>query len=200
MKDEVVIGGSLEQLNSNYGDADLTLRISGDPSLDLISGEIPIPTGMVAIGVGDRLYTKDRTELVATDNVVSVDQNGDFLVIPFSEVTASTPLWAVQTNGRFSVSTWEEIVKADPYSLQGEPSLSLEVDGDADLADLVDGEGVPIFGIAPNPYTGEYTITPTTETQTLATANKTLTRDIVINPIPSNYGLITWNGSTLMVS
>jgi hypothetical protein len=34
----------------------------------------------------------------------------------------------------------------------------------------------------------------------LATAEKVVTRNIVINPIPSNYGLITWNGSTLTVS
>ena len=38
------------------------------------------------------------------------------------------------------------------------------------------------------------------ETQTLATAEKTVLENIVINPIPSNYGLITWNGSVLTVS
>lgn len=49
-------------------------------------------------------------------------------------------------------------------------------------------------------YDGAYTVTPTTQTQTLQTANKTLAHNVVINPIPSNYGLITWNGSTLTVS
>ena len=51
-----------------------------------------------------------------------------------------------------------------------------------------------------NPYTGEYEFTPTNEEQTIPIYGKTATRDIVINPIPSNYGKITWNGSTLTVS
>ena len=49
-------------------------------------------------------------------------------------------------------------------------------------------------------YTGPYSFTPTQDTQTAPTENKTLQHDITINPIPSNYGLITWDGSTLTVS
>lgn len=49
-------------------------------------------------------------------------------------------------------------------------------------------------------YHGETVVTPSSETQVLETAGKTLKDDITINPIPSNYGLITWNGSTLTVS
>lgn len=49
-------------------------------------------------------------------------------------------------------------------------------------------------------YDGPMEITPTQETQTLDTAMKSVLGDIVVNPIPSNYGLITWNGSTLTVS
>lgn len=49
-------------------------------------------------------------------------------------------------------------------------------------------------------YDGEYEVTPTQETQTLYTTGRTLANDVVINPIPSNYGLITWNGSVLTVS
>lgn len=51
-----------------------------------------------------------------------------------------------------------------------------------------------------NPYTGAYSWTPTTNQQTISINGKTATDDIVIDPIPSNYGLITWNGSTLTVS
>lgn len=50
------------------------------------------------------------------------------------------------------------------------------------------------------PYTGEYTVTPSAETQTLETNGLRMTDNITINPIPSNYGLITWNGSTITVS
>lgn len=49
-------------------------------------------------------------------------------------------------------------------------------------------------------YTGEYEVTPSAETQTLDTAGLRLTRPVTVNPIPQNYGLITWNGSFLTVS
>ena len=49
-------------------------------------------------------------------------------------------------------------------------------------------------------YDGDYEFTPTLEEQTIMIADKTATADIIINPIPSNYGLITWNGSTITVS
>lgn len=49
-------------------------------------------------------------------------------------------------------------------------------------------------------YDGPTEITPSREVQFLSTKQKTILDDIVINPIPSNYGLITWNGSTLTIS
>ena len=49
-------------------------------------------------------------------------------------------------------------------------------------------------------YTGATEFTPTLGTQTAAVGGKVSMSDITINPIPSNYGLITWNGSTLTVS
>lgn len=49
-------------------------------------------------------------------------------------------------------------------------------------------------------YEGVYEFTPTDQSQTIPIAGKTPAQDIIINPIPSNYGLITWNGSTLTVS
>lgn len=58
-------------------------------------------------------------------------------------------------------------------------------------------QGIPIY---PNDYTGSYDVTPTQNTQTLKTEGLMMSRDVIINPIPSNYGLITWNGSTLTVS
>lgn len=49
-------------------------------------------------------------------------------------------------------------------------------------------------------YSGPYEVTPSGETQTLATTDLHMVRNVTINPIPSNYGLITWNGSTITVS
>ena len=49
-------------------------------------------------------------------------------------------------------------------------------------------------------YTGEIEVTPSAYEQTLYTEDLVLMKNIKINPIPQNYGLITWNGSTLKVS
>lgn len=51
-----------------------------------------------------------------------------------------------------------------------------------------------------NEYTGVTEVIPTTSTQTLNTAGLVVRQNIVVNPIPSNYGLITWNGAVLTVS
>ena len=87
------------------------------------------------------------------------------------------------------------------------------IDGVIDLISIIDGElsldqecagEVGAFmaireGAYPA-YEGPTEITPTQETQTLLTERKSVLSNIVINPIPDNYGLITWNGSTLTVS
>lgn len=52
----------------------------------------------------------------------------------------------------------------------------------------------------PPQYQGEYTVTPSQQTQTLNTAGRTLAENITINPIPQNYGLITYNGGIITVS
>lgn len=49
-------------------------------------------------------------------------------------------------------------------------------------------------------YEGPYSVTPSQETQALATEGLVMIEDVVVNPIPSNYGLITWSGSVLTVS
>ena len=49
-------------------------------------------------------------------------------------------------------------------------------------------------------YDGPYSVTPSAEEQVLDTNGKRMTGDVVIDPIPQNYGLITWNGSVLTVS
>lgn len=49
-------------------------------------------------------------------------------------------------------------------------------------------------------YDGEYAVTPSDTEQEIPIIGKTARQNITVGPIPSNYGLITWNGSTLMVS
>lgn len=49
-------------------------------------------------------------------------------------------------------------------------------------------------------YDGATEVTPSQEQQILPTQGKVVLSNITINPIPSNYGLITYNGSILTVS
>lgn len=58
-------------------------------------------------------------------------------------------------------------------------------------------EGAPIY---PETYTGAMEVTPSAEEQVLLTKGLMMPDHVHINPIPSNYGLITYNGSIITVS
>lgn len=58
---------------------------------------------------------------------------------------------------------------------------------------------VVIAGDVSPAYRGEYEITPSDSAVVLETGGLKMLDNIVINPIPSNYGRIAWNGSTLSV-
>lgn len=58
---------------------------------------------------------------------------------------------------------------------------------------------VVVSGLSPH-YAGEYEFAPTAEQQTIAINGMIADADIIIDPIPSNYGLITWNGLGIRVS
>lgn len=49
-------------------------------------------------------------------------------------------------------------------------------------------------------YDGDYEFTPSTSPQIIGIEDKMAVQDIVINPIPNNYGLITWDGTKITVS
>lgn len=80
--------------------------------------------------------------------------------------------------------------------VEPDSDASLSVDDGADLA-LNLGEKFEGGG---TPYSGQYEVTPTESTQVLDTAYHKMTANVVVNPIPSNYGRITYNGSTITVS
>ena len=50
------------------------------------------------------------------------------------------------------------------------------------------------------PYSGDYEFTPSEDAQTISATSRVFDRDITIKPIPSNYGLITYDGSCITVS
>lgn len=69
--------------------------------------------------------------------------------------------------------------------------------GQGDSLKLSAATGIPIY---PQTYTGAYSVTPSANVQTLPTSGLMMTDNITVDPIPSNYGLITYNGSTITVS
>ena len=88
----------------------------------------------------------------------------------------------------------------DLIVIGGEITLQNIIDGDCLLHNVVDGQAGVFMPVNVPAYTGETTITPSEETQVLETSGKQVMVDIIVEPIPQNYGLITWNGSTLTVS
>lgn len=60
--------------------------------------------------------------------------------------------------------------------------------------------GIKTINIGAESYKGAYEVTPSFEKQTLETAYRLLTKDVVVEPIPSNYGKISYDGSTLYIT
>lgn len=82
--------------------------------------------------------------------------------------------------------------------IQGDRVRLVSVSGDKPmkLSQINVGGG---GGVRPH-YQGATEFVPTQAYQTVHTAGLLVDADIVIDPIPSNYGRITWNGSFLTVS
>lgn len=85
-------------------------------------------------------------------------------------------------------------------ALKATLSPSMTVKGTLSGIPALTGELTIPSAVGVDPYQGEYRITPSTQTQTLNTSGKYLQNNVVVEPIPSNYGLITYNGSTITVS
>lgn len=86
--------------------------------------------------------------------------------------------------------------------LDGELSLDLHIDGDMSLDIPVDGEAGTVIKVTEYDlpvYSGQTEITPSEDAQTLQTADKTVLQNIIVNPIPENYGRLLWTGNTLTV-
>ena len=49
-------------------------------------------------------------------------------------------------------------------------------------------------------YTGPYAFTPSATTQIVPTSGLRMIDNVTINPVPSDYGHISWNGSVITVS
>lgn len=86
-----------------------------------------------------------------------------------------------------------------PLDVIGGGSIALSVGGAENVG--LDLEQVRTIYEDERPaYDGPYTVTPGAEAQTLETNGKRMTENVVVGAIPSNYGLVTWNGSVLTIS
>ena len=75
-----------------------------------------------------------------------------------------------------------------------------QIGGSISLTDGISAELLLPDVVPLERYTGEYEFTPSDEVQVVSVRGMNMTEDIVINPVPSNYGRITWDGATLTVS
>lgn len=78
-------------------------------------------------------------------------------------------------------------------------SYALELPDDAPV-DMALATAVTVTNCPAGAYSGAYTVTPGRTRQLLQTAGRHLMQNVVIEPIPANYGLITWNGSVMTVT
>lgn len=65
----------------------------------------------------------------------------------------------------------------------------------------VEIEALPVREAAKIPaYPGPYEVTPGADPVVLGTDGLRMEGNVTVNPVPENYGLITWDGSILTVS
>lgn len=85
-------------------------------------------------------------------------------------------------------------------TITGSLSVNGRLTGTLTSVSRITGELTVPRQIIPMQYEGEYTFTPSEETQVAPTGAHWLAEDITIAPIPTNYGLITWDGHKITVS
>lgn len=62
------------------------------------------------------------------------------------------------------------------------------------------GIGGSMYAVGTPYYEGSYEVTPSNQAQTLPMSGLRAKADVIVKPIPSNYGLVTYNGSVITVS
>lgn len=84
--------------------------------------------------------------------------------------------------------------------LGGETNLVTRIDGTASLSNVLDGETLEYLGGAVQ-LEQDVEVTPTDEDQIIEPSSGYAgLKNVTVKAIPSNYGLITWNGLGIRVS
>lgn len=84
--------------------------------------------------------------------------------------------------------------------IEDESDSFLNLEEDNSSVYIIDQDISIVNSIEGEVYDGPYSVIPQQFQQILSTNNKVLLQNITVAAIPSNYGLITWNGSILTVS
>lgn len=82
--------------------------------------------------------------------------------------------------------------------IRGQLSPVASMTGNLSSEASVDG-GLTIPATVARKYTGDYSVIPNDNQQVLETEGLMLTENIVIEPVPSYYGRILWDGSVITV-
>ena len=90
-------------------------------------------------------------------------------------------------------------------ALYAVPTLSGQISHAITVGGAVSGEpdlsgDLSVSVYSPDLYTGSYDITPCETAQVIEIKDRFANANITVEPIPSNYGKITYNGSTITVS
>lgn len=84
------------------------------------------------------------------------------------------------------------------FSIRGPAQVGFSLDEPTAVG--IDLGGFAVVREALPAYDGPMEVTPSRATQVLLTNERSVYGNITVNPIPSNYGLITYNGSKITVS
>ena len=104
-------------------------------------------------------------------------------------------------NGMLAVANALTAVLNAPVGIECTLTPVATLNGVLAVAETITGSMYVPLVISDTPaFTGEYEYTPTGDTQTIEIEGLRALENITINPIPSNYGLITWDGAKLTVS
>lgn len=80
--------------------------------------------------------------------------------------------------------------------LEDSSPIGLVIEDSSSPLTLTLGDGETEYPV----YDGATEFTPTRSVQTVITARRVLLDNITINPIPQNYGLVTYNGSVITIT
>ncbi len=95
-----------------------------------------------------------------------------------------------------------DLTQEEPFKIIEDPEKEIDVTFSTPTFDCKFEEGASFVcdfntgsGGGGEPYDGRYRVTPSEETQVLSTADKILSQNVVVNPVPRNYARMSWSGN-----